>query len=530
MRPLHRFACWLPALPSRSRRRSRRRKAFSRQSESAEVLETRTLLTLAPAQPVIETPGHDPDRLAWSDGQTASSWELWVNNLTTGENAVIYARDLSQPEFDFEDDMPDGRYRAWVRGSNVHGRGVWSRPVEFSLGNTTPADAPRILGPQTTPLSDTIRFSWTEVAHAETYELWVNDVSGGRSRVIHVRDLTSNSFTPEEGLSVGRYRMWVRASNGAGSGPWSSPHTFHVTSVQPRPDRPVLLTPEPGDSSIHWQPDDAADRYEIWINNLTTDESRVVHERNITGTRFDLPEDLDAGRYRIWLRAFNEAGNSLWSRPVELTRSNFDPPTATEVTFEGGTLTVVMVAPVGEEGSEAGESSLVIGSTAGLLFVGTTDEHYAYIRPSDRIRSLDVREIRVTGSNVDDRINLTGVRHGLNSQPGHFDNLTRVVVHGGDGADTIHGTSFADEIFGDDGDDTIYGLNGDDTIDGGDHHDHLYGGAGADLVRGGFGNDVLAGTDTNHKDELRDLLFGGPGLDSVLLFSAIDLHIGIENL
>jgi hypothetical protein len=63
------------------------------------------------------------------------------------------------------------------------------------------------------------------------YELWVNNVSTGTSRIINETTLTGLSFTPATPLAAGVYRAWVRAI-GPGNVPvlWSRGVDFTVTT------------------------------------------------------------------------------------------------------------------------------------------------------------------------------------------------------------------------------------------------------------------------------------------------------------
>jgi Ca2+-binding RTX toxin-like protein len=73
--------------------------------------------------------------------------------------------------------------------------------------------------------------------------------------------------------------------------------------------------------------------------------------------------------------------------------------------------------------------------------------------------------------------------------------LSKNVLHGGPGDDTISGGSAHDRIVGGKGSDAIYG------------------GSGEDVLNGGDGNDELDGRDVGPKDTQRDKLYCGAGRD-----------------
>lgn len=161
----------------------------------------------------------------------------------------------------------------------------------------------------------TPEFLWETVDGAEQYELWVSNLTTGR-RVLHRTDLTEARFTPNEEMTPGRIRFWVRARNAGGWSKWSRAEDF-LLGVAP-PQRAVMTGPESGADrtpTITWQRTSGADRYEVWVTNLDTG-TRAVHNRSVTGESYTGTEELSDGRYRAWVRAGNGAGWGKWSRPL----------------------------------------------------------------------------------------------------------------------------------------------------------------------------------------------------------------------
>jgi len=137
------------------------------------------------------------------------------------------------------------------------------------------------------------------------------------------------------------------------------------------------------------------------------------------------------------------------------------------------------------------------------------------------------------------------VLHGGDGNDTLVPGTVAITIYGDNGNDTITGTSGADFLYGDDGtgssadgDDNISGGDGDDTIRGGKGNDTLEGGAdndwirgddGADIIRGSRGDDVLdggAGDDKMYGSSGNDLLLAGAGSDWANGHGGIDLLIG----
>ncbi len=51
-------------------------------------------------------------------------------------------------------------------------------------------------------------------------------------------------------------------------------------------------------------------RYEVWADNLTSGEKKILHATGISGTSYTLPSDLGFGAYRFWVRGI-DAGTWL---------------------------------------------------------------------------------------------------------------------------------------------------------------------------------------------------------------------------
>jgi len=148
--------------------------------------------------------------------------------------------------------------------------------------------------------------------------------------------------------------------------------------------------------------------------------------------------------------------------------------------------------------------------------------------PSDPSRS----ELVIAGSDGRDRIEVDWERGqyelwiserdtGIDETSRIDARLCSIVVHGGDGDDTIEidaGIDVPAELYGDGGDDRIDGGDGNDLIDGGDGNDRLDGNRGDDLLLGGAGNDRIWGDEGNDHllgDDGKDRLDGGPGDDTL---------------
>ena len=65
-----------------------------------------------------------------------------------------------------------------------------------------------------------------------------------------------------------------------------------------------------------------ADHYDIWVNDLSTGQSAVLRDQDVTGASWVASVALKAGeKYRWWLRAVDVSGSNLsaWSSPLDFS-------------------------------------------------------------------------------------------------------------------------------------------------------------------------------------------------------------------
>lgn len=276
----------------------------------------------------------------------APQTELWVTQLSgvnesgaplTAPRRIIYEPLAPGESFTPTTDLPNGVYRIWVRPIADDGEaGLWSRSYDLAVEYGT---GPALISPSVRETDRTPEFVWNAIDGADHYELWVNDATRGVARRIHNVDVphvdgvqTINYTDPDAlPLRTGTYRWWVRAFSDTNEATaWSGPVSFFVPApVVFGPSGTVTNTNVP---TFTWLDVPEYVRYELWVDNRSTGEIRVLYQPNLTGTQFpgdpNDPNNTDPtsylplanGDYRIWLRGFDDRGNaSHWSNPVDFT-------------------------------------------------------------------------------------------------------------------------------------------------------------------------------------------------------------------
>ncbi|MEZ6060684.1 MAG: GEVED domain-containing protein [Planctomycetaceae bacterium] len=262
---------------------------------------------------------------AWTPVMGATHYDLWVDGVTSNTSQVVRQRRAEAASFTPDAALPAGTYRFWVRAYDEGTPlGTWSAPLEFTV-RADPGGA-RMLAPNDNNTDTLPVFAWTIAANSSKYELWVSDLTRNVSPLIRESSIAGTSFIPENALPVGHYRAWVRSyDQGDNPRAWSSGLDFEIEFA----DSASLISPTAfvttaaADVIFAWtQPIEAAGnfRYELWVNDVTRNIARVIHETQLTSQSFVPTAPLASGLFRAWIRLFDTNGNALaWSPAVTFT-------------------------------------------------------------------------------------------------------------------------------------------------------------------------------------------------------------------
>jgi len=177
----------------------------------------------------------------------------------------------------------------------------------------------------------TVNATWTAEPDAQSYDIWINNLTTNVSQFVRNQNLQTNSYSGT--FTTGSFKTWVRAKMANGSyTDWSEPAAFTIDGLV----RVIAPTGEFKDESFaekfSWSKYKGSAGYQLWVTNTTTNQ-RVIYEQNLpaTQTNYTASFNLPPSSYRAWVRP--KFGDKLgaWS-PV----SNFKI-TPREITITGGT-------------------------------------------------------------------------------------------------------------------------------------------------------------------------------------------------
>jgi hypothetical protein len=314
-------------------------------------------------QPVEKRQSTSRPTLAWSAVPGAISYDIWIDNVSTGQKQYV-RQTTSKLQWTPDFDMPLASYQVWVRALAAGGFAAgWSLRTDFFV-----AAAPRVLGPTLPTFDDAPVFTWDSVAGADKYGVFVRSTSTGVT-VANVTGLTSPYWFPPR-LAEGAYEWWAFAESSATGirGFWSRRNEFYVGG-RTRITEPAKAVS--GQSTeIKWLAVEWAERYELWVNG-EREGAGFINVRDLQQASYVVNVPLRSNTtYRAWVRAVSFWGQvSVWSPTFEIVVAETDSP-MNPLTAQPWNIEALIPGPrqllagIAETSSEPEEKSTAVSTQA----------------------------------------------------------------------------------------------------------------------------------------------------------------------
>ena len=197
-----------------------------------------------------------------------------------------------------------------------------TRHQNTRVRNFTVAPQPTINAPRGTVTTSTPTIIWSPVAGATRYDVWVSNISTGKSPFLRTLNVAGTQSKFNAPLPLGIHHVWVQPINSASlGGNWSVLSRFIVTTP-PTLTAPLNTTTN-GTPTFLWAAIPGANRYDLWVRNLTTGQDQVIRERNLTATNVIPGAPLPPANYIWWVQAVGADGtSSKWSAGGKLVVNN----------------------------------------------------------------------------------------------------------------------------------------------------------------------------------------------------------------
>lgn len=248
--------------------------------------------------------------MEWSPIEGATRYDVWIDNLTTGEERVVREEFHIDSFFRPTLELPIGWYVVWVRphGANDYA-GSWAGR---SFRVATPTG---VTGPIGGLINGLPTFEWKSVNGAETYDLWVRQLTPvTQDQIIREKNLTGTTFTAGDPLPPGSFVFWVQPQGtNSFQSSWGAGVTFNTFT------HPVVQGPTSRNatvnSTIEWTRLQGAATYDLEVTNSSGDV--VIGQIGLTTNSHVPAIPFDSGtEYHVRVRAVDSMGNpGAWSPP-----------------------------------------------------------------------------------------------------------------------------------------------------------------------------------------------------------------------
>jgi ELWxxDGT repeat protein len=165
-------------------------------------------------------------------------------------------------------------------------------------------------------------FSWTASQGAVSYDVFIRNNSTGANPQVSI-NVTGTSWSPSSDLGIGRFVIWVRAVNAAGTkSAWSVQRNFTINTSPTT--APIIRHQPTNRPEIVWDDVTGAVKYDVWLDSVTAGQTSTQILHNVMGKSWQNQTDLPLGQYRAWVRGLDASGlAAAWSPAI-----NFNVTTA----------------------------------------------------------------------------------------------------------------------------------------------------------------------------------------------------------
>ena len=280
---------------------------------------------VAPAAPSDGAVGQPVTlNITWNEASGAASYHLQISTAEDFTEIIFDDRTLPTARNEVGPLMGSTTYYWRVRALNRAGEGPWSPVQRFTTRVTAPAPI-ALASPANNARSQpaTLTLTWKPDYQAATYQVQVSTTEEFSQIIAAVDGLTDTQH--EIGPLAGNttYYWRVRATNVAGSGPWSAIWTFKTPFFAPEAITLTLPENEAIDQgstvAFEWQPDPNAQTYDFQVSTTATFSQIVAEADGLVETQHEAGILAYSTTHYWRVRGVNTLGAGPWSEAYSFT-------------------------------------------------------------------------------------------------------------------------------------------------------------------------------------------------------------------
>jgi hypothetical protein len=281
----------------------------------------------APAAPVV-TAGDGQLTINWTAAEGATAYEVWLGTADDPGSAQKSGDDVTGVTKTITGLANDGTttYHVWIKAKNSAGTSGFSPSASGTP--QAPLAAPAApAAPAVTAADKQLTVSWTAVAGATAYEVWLGTADDPESAEKSGDDETGVTKTIAGLDNNTTYYVWVKAKNSAGTSGFSPPAngTPQAPLVTPAaPARPVV-TAGNGRLGVSWTAVAGAAAYEVWYGESDNSADARQFGSDVEGAAAAITGFDRYIQHYVWVKAKNSAGTSGFSPRASGIPLGLDP-------------------------------------------------------------------------------------------------------------------------------------------------------------------------------------------------------------
>jgi hypothetical protein len=296
-----------------------------------------TTVIATPSPPALASPTNGSVNqataltLTWGTVTNAASYGVQVSTVATFASTVSNQSGLAAASA-AASGLSNSIICYWrANATNAGGTSAWSGIWSFATIIAAPA-APTLASPTNGASNQPVNLtlSWSTVSGASTYELQLSTVSDFSTKVLIGEALLSTSIVASGLVNTTGYYWRAAATNGGGTGTWSSVWSF--TTVPAVPVAPTLTSPANDAAfasnatvTLTWGSVTGATTYTVQVSTASTFATTVLNQ---SGTTLSAAYVNSSGSVHYWrVNAGNAGGTSAWSAIQSFTTTSAVLPT-----------------------------------------------------------------------------------------------------------------------------------------------------------------------------------------------------------
>ena len=282
-----------------------------------------TTVIAAPSAPTLTSPESGAANqataltLTWGTVTTAASYDVQVSTISTFASMVSNQSGLATASAAMSGLSNSITYYWRVNATNAGGTSAWSGAWSFTTIVAAPA-APTLASPTNGASNQPVNLilGWSTVSGASTYEFQLSTVSNFSSNVLIGQALIPTSIAASGLINATSYYWRAAATNGGGTGAWSSVWSF--TTVPAVPAAPTPTSPVNGAAfapnatvTLSWGLITGATTYTVQVSTGSTFATFVLNQSGATSSAEVVNSSGPVHYWRV--NAGNAGGTSAWS-------------------------------------------------------------------------------------------------------------------------------------------------------------------------------------------------------------------------